>query len=107
MDKLTAHGCGGALDGEEDGEDGVGDAVVDHVAVPLDFDVAAGAAQDVDTVHDAVVDACARDFLVGLLYVHAVAVDLFAVYRLIFDLLFVNGAKGAFERPADEVNARC
>lgn len=52
MEVLTSNGCGTAFDGEEDGEDGVGDGVVDHVAFPFDLDSTAWLAVDCDAVHD-------------------------------------------------------
>jgi len=104
---LTSHGCGAALDGEQHGEHGVGDAVVDHVALPLDLDLAAAPAVDRHAVHDPERDGGAGDLFVGLLVpVRPVAVRLrFAVDGFVPDGDFLQRAKRALERPADQIHA--
>ena len=99
---LTANGCRRAFDGEQHGEHGVGDAVVDHITLPGDFDVAAGLDEDVDTVHDCELGACAADVFVCVL-LDAVAVGLFALDCIIGDIFLFDCAKGALEGPANQL----
>ena len=82
---LTLHGCGTALDGEQDGKHSVGNAVVNHVAFPFDFDAAATAAVYSDTVHDDEACRLAVNLLISLLLaaltlMHAVRLLLLAVH---------------------------
>ena len=105
--RRLADGGGRALDGEKHGEDGVGDGIRHDVSFPLDVDAAAGTAHDGHAVHDDVLCERAGDFLVCFFLAEAVggAVELLADEGGVFDLLLADGAKGAFEGPADELHA--
>ena len=67
---LTLYGSGTAFNGEEDGEDGVGDAVVHHVAFPLDFDLSARLHVHGYAAHDFEAGDVTIDFFVGVLFFH-------------------------------------
>lgn len=102
--RRTAHSGGRAFNCEEHGEDGVGDAVVDYVAFPGDFDAAAGCDEDVYAVHYCELDASTADFFVCVFF-HGVTVDFFAFHCFVGDACLFDGAECAFERPPDQLSA--
>lgn len=106
---LTLDGGGTAFDVHEDKEDRVGDAVVEHVALPLELDLAALVVADRDAAHDEV----RGDDVVGVLlleHVDVLGLD-FAVGKLLDEAggrrggELLDSAERAFERPLDEVDA--
>lgn len=107
---LTLDGGGTAFDVHEDKEDRVGDAVVEHVALPLELDLAALVVADRDAAHDEV---RGDDGVVGALFLEHV--DVFGLDFAVGKLLdeaggrgggeLLDGAERAFERPLDEVDA--
>lgn len=103
--RLTFDGCRTTFDCEEDGEDGVGDAVVGHVAFPLHFYFAVGGDFDEDGTHD-FKDGFrgSLDLLVGFLFFLrsvGVTIDGFRGRRYRFD-----GSESAFQSPFYQVYAR-
>lgn len=114
---LTFHRSGAALDGEENGQYGVGNAVIQHVTFPLDRHLAAILAPHRDAAHDQKRGALrvgrACDLIVGWLVVLRVSavpvrrggggsVGLFA-FAVAVELL--DRAEGALQRPSDQVDA--
>jgi hypothetical protein len=104
---LTLHCGGAALDPEEHGHDGVGNAVVEHVALPLELYLSAGPVAHRDAAHDKVggdnlIDG---EFFVRVLFHLAVTVGVLEARLGLGQLL--DAAKGALETPLDQVNASC
>jgi hypothetical protein len=108
--RLTLHCGGAALDAEEHGHYGIGDAVVEHVALPLELHLAAGAVADGHAAHDEI---GGDDLVDGVLLVHVLvhlAVVLFVAVRAVLVVplglgQLLDAAEGALETPLDQVDA--
>ncbi len=114
---LTLHGGGAAFNAEKDCHDGVGDAVVEHVALPLELDFAAGAVADRHAAHDEVGrdDLVNGEFFVHVLVVFHLGVAVVGCFVAVGAVLGVrlrlgqllDAAECALETPFDQVDACC